>query len=62
LLKCSDACLVARRNAALADALGIEKKEMKFKEVEYDPVTLSFYAANVVSRHSLRSGLVWVAG
>lgn len=52
-IKCTDMCVVAKRNTALADALGIEKKEPKIKEVEYDPVTLSFYAANVVSLRPL---------
>lgn len=48
LVKCTDACVVFRRNAALAEALGIEKKEPKVKEVEYDPIIMSFYANNIV--------------
>lgn len=48
-IKCTDVCVVARRNAALAEALGIEKTEAKVKEVEYDATVLSFYAANLVS-------------
>ncbi|GAA5962625.1 hypothetical protein JCM3765_006863 [Sporobolomyces pararoseus] len=45
-VKCTDACAVAKRNAQLAEALGVEKKEPKLREVEYDQTTLSFYAAN----------------
>jgi transcriptional repressor NF-X1 len=46
-VKCTDACAVAKRNAQLAEALGVEKKEPKIREVEYDQTTLSFYAANL---------------
>ncbi|GAA5880063.1 hypothetical protein JCM16303_001198 [Sporobolomyces ruberrimus] len=46
-VKCTDACAVAKRNAQLADALGVEKKEPKLREVEYDQTTLSFYATNL---------------
>lgn len=46
-VKCTDACAVAKRNAQLADALGVEKKEPKIREVEYDQSTLSFYSANL---------------
>ncbi|GAA6018805.1 hypothetical protein JCM11491_006870 [Sporobolomyces phaffii] len=46
-VKCTDACAVAKRNAQLADALGVEKKEPKIREVEYDQSTLAFYAANL---------------
>lgn len=47
-LKCTDACVVAKRNLALAEALGIEKREVKVKEVEYDPIITSFYIEHVV--------------
>lgn len=53
LLKCSDACAVNKRNVALAEALGIEKREKekeKMREVEYDQATLSFFAGNQVRR------------
>lgn len=54
LLKCSDACVVAKRNAALAEALGIEKeRQVKVKEVEYEAQVLSFYSANVVRQASV---------
>lgn len=46
-MKCTDACAVAKRNAQLAEALGVEKKEPKLREVEYDQSTLSFYATNL---------------
>ncbi|BGP49885.1 FKBP12-associated protein [Rhodotorula kratochvilovae] len=46
LLKCTDACAVAKRNAQLADALGVEQREVKTREVEYPPEVLSYYAAN----------------
>lgn len=49
LIKCTDACIVVKRNLALAEALGIEKKEPKVKEVEYDPIITSFYSNNIVS-------------
>lgn len=48
-LKCTDKCLVAKRNAALAEALGIEMRERKAREVEYLPSTLSFYSDHPVS-------------
>lgn len=50
LLKCSDACAIAKRNQQLAEALGIEKHEVKVKQVEYDPLLMNFYQANIVSR------------
>ncbi|KAK4051690.1 FKBP12-associated protein [Microbotryomycetes sp. JL221] len=48
-LTCGDACVINKRNLALADALGIEKdkREAKIKEVEYDGEMMSFYQANV---------------
>ncbi|BGP18001.1 hypothetical protein JCM10213_005040 [Rhodosporidiobolus nylandii] len=46
LVKCTDACAVAKRNQQLADALGVEKKEPKVREVSHEPQTLSYYAAN----------------
>lgn len=36
----------------LAEALGVEKREPRSREVEYEPLMLSFYGANVVSRRS----------
>ncbi|GAA6016990.1 hypothetical protein JCM10207_001449 [Rhodosporidiobolus poonsookiae] len=47
LVKCTDACTLAKRNAQLADALGVEKKEAKVREVAYEPQTLSFGQANL---------------
>lgn len=46
-VKCTDACAVAKRNAQLAEALGVEKKEPKIREVEYEQTTLTFYASNL---------------
>lgn len=46
LLKCTDACAVAKRNAQLAEALGVEQRETKTKEVEYPPELLAYYGAN----------------
>ncbi|GAA5919432.1 hypothetical protein JCM6882_006322 [Rhodosporidiobolus microsporus] len=46
LVKCTDACALAKRNQQLADALGVEKKEAKVREVQHDPLTLNYYAAN----------------
>lgn len=46
LLKCNDSCAVAKRNAQLAEALGVEQREVKSKEADYSPELLSFYAAN----------------
>lgn len=46
-VKCTDACAVAKRNAQLAEALGVEKKEPKIREVEYEQTTLAFYASNL---------------
>ncbi|KAI5477454.1 transcriptional repressor NF-X1 [Pseudohyphozyma bogoriensis] len=56
-LKCTDACTIAARNQALADALGIEKREMKKREVEYDPLLLGFYAANIAWCTSIEAQL-----
>lgn len=49
-VKCTDACGVHKRNTALAEALGIEQRERKVREVEYDAALLSFY-----SDHPVRS-------
>ncbi|KAL8290623.1 hypothetical protein RQP46_002881 [Phenoliferia psychrophenolica] len=57
LIKCTDACVVAKRNTALADALGIEKKEPKVKEVEYDPLTLAYFSANVTWCTAMQASL-----
>ncbi|GAA5977262.1 hypothetical protein JCM10908_004913 [Rhodotorula pacifica] len=46
LLKCNDSCAVAKRNAQLAEALGVEQREVKSKEADYPPELLSYYAAN----------------
>ncbi|GAA5864129.1 hypothetical protein JCM3774_006390 [Rhodotorula dairenensis] len=46
LLKCNDSCAVAKRNAQLAEALGVEQREVKSKEVEYPPELMSYYATN----------------
>lgn len=46
LLKCNDSCAVAKRNAQLAEALGVEQREVKSKEADYSPELLNFYAAN----------------
>ncbi|GAA5899971.1 hypothetical protein JCM5296_001929 [Sporobolomyces johnsonii] len=58
LIKCNDACALAKRNAQLADALGVEKKEPKVREVEYDAATLSYYAANTAWCTGIESQLV----
>ena len=47
LVKCAPACEIAKRNAALAEALGIEKVAPKVKEVEYLPLIVEFYSTNV---------------
>ncbi|SCV73947.1 BQ2448_6377 [Microbotryum intermedium] len=57
-LTCSDACAIAKRNAALAEALQVERREPKVKEVEYDPQTLSFYSMNVAWCTSIEKDLV----
>lgn len=48
VVKCTDACVTLKRNTALADALGIEKREVKTREVEYDPLMLNFAKDNLV--------------
>ncbi|BGP33688.1 FKBP12-associated protein [Rhodotorula toruloides] len=58
LLKCTDACAVAKRNAQLAEALGVEKREVKTREVEYSPDLLSFFAANQAWAQQIESQLV----
>ncbi|KAM0751251.1 hypothetical protein T439DRAFT_313553 [Meredithblackwellia eburnea MCA 4105] len=58
LVKCTDACALAKRNAALANALGIENKEPKVKEVVYEPQTLAFYTNNVVWCNSIEATFV----
>ncbi|GAA6062232.1 hypothetical protein JCM10212_000811 [Sporobolomyces blumeae] len=57
-VKCTDACAVAKRNAQLAEALGVEKKEPKVREVEYDPSTLSFHAANLAWCKNIEDQLI----
>lgn len=49
VLKCDDRCEVEKRNKRVAEALGVEVKEKKIREVEYDQLLLGFYANNVVS-------------
>ena len=49
MIKCSESCTVKKRNDALAEALGIEARERKVREVEYDPMTLSYYSDHPVS-------------
>jgi transcriptional repressor NF-X1 len=48
-LPCTDACAVLKRNAALAEALGIDPDRStapQSRPVEYEDETLEFYAAN----------------
>lgn len=45
-IKCTSACDVAKRQAQLAEALGIEKKEPKVREVTPEPATLAYFEAN----------------
>lgn len=49
-VKCTDTCVIAKRNTALAEALGIEKekREAKVRLVEYAPITLSYAKDNLV--------------
>ena len=47
-LACTDACARAKRNEALASALGIENHEPSVRAVEYDPVMLAWYSDNKV--------------
>lgn len=47
VLKCDDRCEVEKRNKRVAEALGVEVKEKKIREVEYDQLLLGFYANNV---------------
>ncbi|GAA5991452.1 hypothetical protein JCM11641_005210 [Rhodosporidiobolus odoratus] len=49
-VKCTEACALAKRNAQLADALGVsaeEKKESKVREVVYETQTLEYAARNL---------------
>ncbi|GAA5878773.1 hypothetical protein JCM8547_007192 [Rhodosporidiobolus lusitaniae] len=46
LIKCTDACALAKRNQQLADALGVEKKEPKVREVQVEDGTLRYFEAN----------------
>jgi transcriptional repressor NF-X1 len=45
-IKCTSACDVAKRQAQLAEALGIEKKEAKVREVTPEPATLAYFEQN----------------
>ena len=45
-LKCSDACLVAQRNAKLAEALGLNPSDKAQQPTEYPSSTLTFFANN----------------
>jgi len=58
LVKCTDACATAKRNAQLADALGVEQREVKTREVEYQPELVSFYAANSAWSSGIEAQLV----
>ncbi|ORY77238.1 hypothetical protein BCR35DRAFT_305534 [Leucosporidium creatinivorum] len=57
LLKCGDACAAAKRSKQLAEALGVEKREPRVREVEYEPLMLSFYGANVAWCNSIEAQL-----
>ena len=61
MIKCSESCVIKKRNDALAEALGIEARERKVREVDYDPMTLSYYSDHPVRRRSFSSTLCDVA-
>lgn len=55
VLPCTDACAVLKRNAALAEALGISTERVAAtasgrREVDYDEETLDFFAHHPVRR------------
>ncbi|GAA5838784.1 hypothetical protein JCM9279_003861 [Rhodotorula babjevae] len=58
LVKCTDACATAKRNAQLADALGVEQREVKTREVEYQPELVTFFAANSAWSTGIEAQLV----
>ena len=46
VLKCLDSCAVIKRNAALAEALGLERGQAEPLAVKYEDETLDYYLAH----------------